>query len=314
MTSQTIAQIIVIDDAGSEYWHKSAIRTVEFIRQKATEMGVTGRVSLELLHPEEATSKLSEGRGTSSLCLICHLQESTFALVEALMGRCCWIFVSGGRSLLPERLEARLRDEPVIWFQGAYGRESRFGLWLSTWCHADFAIDQFSAASATLHSGISGVAKDCQYLMHDINGLRLLFSAYMLIPSLTDNAGGDAKKSQVYKAEISAEWLSNELAKSADVLLRIGFWANDLQGTLRKGVLELDKDASKDIQTLLGYFVAMPDFHAVGTSEFEDDIAAIISSRLEGRTIDSLVEKWLKRISDLDDMVDTLIYSEPAKE
>ena len=287
--------IIILTNSSNGTWCISADRVKAILADSILRLELSDRVELLLtshMNPQQL-SKLTSN--DSRLCIICHLEPSTYGLVEQLAGHSCWIFVSGGRSYLPAQLKATLGNDSAIWFQGAYGRESNFEVWLDEWSASDFARHKFQDSSDVLLTGKSGAALIFEQFCYELLPLIIIFESFIhFSDSNSLKYLGAAKKETMY------EWLSTtlrEITLQENLFHALSSQATVLDGMLRNQKLLRDTPVrAKELQGLLSFFVPQFGAHAARYEpELDDDFKKLIGSKLDSSKIDECISKWLTR-------------------
>jgi hypothetical protein len=202
---------------------------------------------------------------------------------------------------VPPGLGARLSREPIIWFQGLYGKESHFEQWLSAWRLSDFSKDTFVQTAEVLLSGKTGVDLQCDQFCQSLFPLLMVFESFARFSGLSSEMPESFKQPAPDKKQEMYSWLSaslGEIAQSGEGLHLLSTHATLLDGMIRnKKVLRNSPASATELRNLLSYFIPQSGGHAtIYQPKLDDELKKLIESNLDPTKIDEAVMKWLLRL------------------
>lgn len=308
--------IVIAVASPDSAWGASAEQVESVLGQTIRQRDIGDRVDLLLIRGanqqelSELASQLSNRASLDSrLCVICHLEQVVYEFVAALAGNCCWIFVSGGRSFMPIELQARLSQDSVIWFQGAYGRESNFANWLEEWHASRFALNKFSDSSDILLTGKRRADLSFERFCQSLIPLIIALESFGRFSGLNDSGdhriepSNDEGKSAIYA------WLSDtlrDIAEHQSLLHNLSSQATLIDGLIRnKKLLGENPDGARKLAELLSHFVPSYGGHAtIYKPELDEDLRKLIKADLDPSKIDECVVTWLDRLRQICSFLD----------
>jgi hypothetical protein len=309
-------EIVIVVPSPNSVWHVSAEQVKTTLGVAIRQRDISDRVDL-LLIPGANQQQLSDlatqlsyrASSGSKLCVICHLEQTIYEFVAALADNCCWIFVSGGRSYLPNELKTRLSRDSVIWFQGAYGRESNFAYWLEEWQASGFAVNKFSESSDILLTGKRRANLLFERFCQSLIPLIITLESFGHFSGLS-GAGDDRIEPLRDEGRSSMyAWLSDtlrDITEHQNLLHNLSAEATLIDGMIRnKKLLRDDSDKGRKLRELLTYFVPSYGGHAtIYNPPLDDDLRKLIKSDLDPSKIDECVLTWLNRLRQICSFLD----------
>jgi hypothetical protein len=300
--------IIIVDDSEDIHWSETARNIKDALETVSASLDHCPDIILVDVEELQSLARF----GNTRFCVICHPIDITVLSLLSLDLDILWLFVSGGDRPRVQRLPIDLSSSKVVWFSGVYGRENQFKSWLTYWAEHGFAPDAFASTHDALFSGKTGLGITATRLRRNLLPLIMVLESYQGL--VGSSPATENQSTHSVSADRAHNWLTESLSQlweQEEIFKSLSKDAALIYGAIKNWTPD-SRSLYSRLTELLQDFLPRDGFHALYDPALDESLRNLIFNRIELARIDTVVNDWCQKLSELSTLLGVVPAQDPS--